>query len=208
MNRGCKMVLNGIKYKRMNTFGFLSIIILSIAFAHFSKADMVEVSGVKFENSYSIEGEKLQLVGAGLLHIGFFFRAYVSAFYMLPGVSSDQWHADTPKCLTIHYFWEIPKEEFGQAGREVLARMYPEEELAKIQAQLKIIDSSYVDIKEGDRYSLDYFPGLGTRLLHNDKPIVTVSGYEFARYYFAIWLGPDPIDNELRDKLLGAIEHL
>ena len=61
----------------------------------------------------------------------------------------------------------------------------------------------YVDVKPGDRYALTYVPGVGTELAFNGKPRGVIEGADFAAAYFAIWLGPQPLDNSLKEKLLG-----
>lgn len=146
----------------------------------------------------------MDLVGAGVLRWKILFRAYASGFYLPPGVAGDQWDQDVAKCLVIHYFWDIPSEKFGPAGETVLKRMYSDEQLNEVRPQLDAIDDAYLDIKEGDRYALAYTPGEGTTLLHNGEPVITLPGAAFARLYFSIWLGEDPVDRRLRDALLGG----
>lgn len=163
-----------------------------------------EIGGVEFAPSFSLVNEDLQLVGAGVLRWKVLFRAYASAFYLPAGVTPGDWPTDVAKCLAIHYFWDIPKEKFGPAGLTVLQRMYPPDQLEAMREPLQRIDQAYVDIREGDRYALAYTPGRGTTLLHNGRPLVTIPGAEFARLYFSIWLGSDPVDKTLRDHLLGG----
>jgi hypothetical protein len=169
-----------------------------------SRSEQVEVGGVAFASSYSLGNEDLRLVGAGVLRWKLLFRAYASAFYLPAEVPPGDWPTDVAKCLTIHYFWDIPREKFGPAGIAVLERMYPPEQLEVMREPLQRIDQAYVDIQEGDRYTLSYIPGQGTTLLHNGQHLVTIPGTEFARLYFSIWLGSDPVDSGLRDRLLGG----
>lgn len=58
--------------------------------------------------------------------------------------------------------------------------------------------------RAGDRGTLTYLPGRGTELTLNGRPLALIEGADFARAYFDIWLGPDPIDAGLRDALLGG----
>ena len=55
----------------------------------------------------------------------------------------------------------------------------------------------------GDRYALSYVPGQGTELTLNGRRLVLVEGADFARVYFAIWLGERPLDDGMRDRLLA-----
>lgn len=170
-----------------------------------SPGPSVAVGDVSFPRSVALGGEVLDLVGAGILRWKILFRAYASAFYLPDTTAPDGWQDDVPKCLTIHYFWDISGEKFGPAGEEVLRRMYSSEELAAIRPQLDALNSAYVDIKEGDRYSLVYTPEGGTTLAHNGQPVITLAGKKFARLYFSVWLGTDPVDATLRDELLGRM---
>ncbi|MDD1633559.1 MAG: chalcone isomerase family protein, partial [Methylococcaceae bacterium] len=62
----------------------------------------------------------------------------------------------------------------------------------------------YRDVKEGDRYALDYAPGKGTTLSLNGSPLGTIEGADFAAAYYAIWLGAKPISDTMRDELTGT----
>ena len=166
--------------------------------------EVLETGGVRFDHSIEQPGGELHLVGAGVLRWKVLFRAYASAFYLPQGIPPDQWDRDVPKRLVIHYFWDIAGDEFGPAGEAVLRRMYSEEQLDPVREQLDALRFAYKDILKGDRYALAYAPGQGTTLLHNDQPVITLPGADFARLYFSVWLGPDPVDRGLRDKLLGG----
>lgn len=62
----------------------------------------------------------------------------------------------------------------------------------------------YEDVKPGDRYALTYIPGRGTELSLNGLRKGVISGADFGRAYYRIWLGEHPIDASLRDQLLSC----
>jgi chalcone isomerase-like protein len=64
-------------------------------------------------------------------------------------------------------------------------------------------NSLYVDVKPGDRYSLTYVPGQGTKLRLNGVERGTIEGADFAAAIFSIWLGAKPMDNKFKRSLLG-----
>jgi acyl-CoA synthetase (AMP-forming)/AMP-acid ligase II len=74
--------------------------------------------------------------------------------------------------------------------------------LARIQSRIERINAAYRDVKPGDRYSLTYLPGRGTELALNGKPLIVIEGADFAAAYFGIWLGREPIDENLKRDLL------
>ena len=69
--------------------------------------------------------------------------------------------------------------------------------------RLEKLHAAYEDVAPGDRYALTYLPGTGTSLSKNGRVIATTPGADFAAAYFSIWLGERPIDDSLRDRLLG-----
>lgn len=163
----------------------------------------VRIAGLSFGDAIVHEGANLQRRGAGLLTY-FFVKAYASALYLPPNVPASAYRSDVPKCLEIAYLVGIDGKDFGPAGEKVLARIHPAARLRALRPQFEALNRAYVDIKEGDRYLLCYAPGKGTTLKYNGRPLVTVPGAEFGSIYYDIWLGPKPVDEDLRDELLGV----
>ena len=74
--------------------------------------------------------------------------------------------------------------------------------LSSLRPHIDRLHTLYQDVKPGDRYSLTYVPGVGTELALNGESKGTIEGADFASAYFAIWLGPKPINPSLRSQLL------
>lgn len=145
----------------------------------------------------------LRLSGAGLFRWKWVFKVYAVAHY-LPADSEVAGPAsDLPRRLEFSYLVDIEGDGFGKAADELLSRNFPPEALAPLRERLDRLHAAYVDVKPGDRYALTYQPGQGTELTHNGRRLALVEGADFARAYFAIWLGEEPIDAGLRDRLLG-----
>ena len=144
----------------------------------------------------------LPLLGAKLFKY-YFWTAYSIALYgpsQARGI--DLILADVPKRLVLVYKRDFEAEDIIKAADKML-RKNPDVDQNKIQNQLDQINKLYVSIKEGESYALEYEPGKGTTLLKNDVALGTVAGAEFAKAYFGIWLSKYPIDESLRDQLLG-----
>jgi hypothetical protein len=163
----------------------------------------VLVGPVAFDAAVEVGGTPLRLAGAGLFRWKWVVKVYAAALYAPPGQAPPDPMADAPRRLELAYLVRIRRADFGRAADELLARNLPAEALAPLRARLDRLHAAYVDVQPGDRYTLTYLPGLGTELAHNGRPLVTVEGVDFARAYFGIWLGADPIDAGLRDQLLG-----
>jgi len=61
----------------------------------------------------------------------------------------------------------------------------------------------FVDLNPGDRYSLSYIPGKGTKFYYNGKLQGVIPGKEFGRSLFAVWIGNKPFCSHLRYEILG-----
>ncbi|MCH2173782.1 chalcone isomerase family protein [Myxococcota bacterium] len=162
-----------------------------------------EIEGVEFAQSAPDGDGELRLRGVALLRYRIVFKAYVAALYLPPRVPSDAVLSDVPKRLEIEYFWSLDAADIARAGREILQRNVTSDEFVRLERDLSQIDAAYRDVKPGDRYALTYLPGLGTRLSLNGESLVLVPGPDFARAYFSIWLGTDPLDQGLKRALLG-----
>jgi hypothetical protein len=163
----------------------------------------VEVEGVAFAETYQVGDIELHLRGSSLLRYLIFIEAYVGAFYMLPQEDATQALGRTPRRLELEYFHAISASEFAEATRQKIADNVTAATLATISDRLEEFNNFYQDVQPGDRYALTYQPGKGTELSLNDTPLGRIEGDDFAAAVFAIWLGPDPIDTDFRDALLG-----
>ena len=178
-----------------------------IALATAQPAGAAEIEGVQFADQVRSRDVALQLRCVGLLRYRLFIKAYVAALYLGDGAATDDVLADVPKRLELNYFWSIAAADFGRAGDEILKRNVDEGTFATLRPRLARINAWYRDVKPGDRYSLTYLPGVGTQLALNGSEIGVIDGADFAKAYFQIWLGDDPIDAKLREQLLGCDRH-
>jgi hypothetical protein len=169
-----------------------------------STASTVRVEDAAFPRQVALGGESLPLAGAGLFRWKWFVKVYAAAWYVGGGADPGDLEADVPRRLEVSYLVPIEGPGFGRAARELLRDAFPPEVLAPLEARLSKLEQAYVDVKPGDRYALTYLPGRGLELALNGKPLAVVEGADFARVYYAIWLGHRPIDRGLRAALLGG----
>ncbi|MFN8545516.1 MAG: DUF2878 family protein [Candidatus Binatia bacterium] len=163
-----------------------------------------EIEGVRFADQVRSHDVTMQLRCVGLLRYKVFIKAYVAALYLGDGAVADDVFADVPKRLELSYFWSIKGADFGRAGDEILKRNVDERTLTTLRPRLERINGWYRDVKPGDRYALTYLPGVGTQLALNGNEVGVIDGADFAKAYFRIWLGDEPIDARLRAQLLDC----
>ena len=165
-----------------------------------------QISGVRFDEQIVVDGKLFKLENLGLLRYKMIFKGYVAALYLGDECSVKDVFDDIPKRIELSYFWSISAEDLVMSSEKVLWRNVSELQLAKLRSRVKKLHQAYQDVKPKDRYALTYIPGKGTEMTLNTKSVITIKGADFARAYFAIWLGKQPLDKGLRDTLLGAVK--
>lgn len=94
-------------------------------------------------------------------------------------------------------------EQFTESGGPLLLKNASADELVQVRVKIDAINNMYQDVKKGERYSLTYIPGKGTELALNTEVLGRIEGYDFAAVYYRIWLGDNPVDDDLKDMLLN-----
>jgi hypothetical protein len=134
----------------------------------------------------------------------FFFELYEAGLFAgdkaRPG---DVLNAEEAFHLQFRYLRDIEKEIILKSADRMLERNLSKEERTSIAERVDRINQAYTGVKSGDTSSLTYRPGEGTTLTINGKQIVTIEGQDFARLYFQIWLGEQPISESMKQNLLG-----
>ena len=137
-----------------------------------------------------------------------FFKLYDAALYAPnKATKQDILNAKTSFSLQFRYLREIDKSIILESSAKMLERNLNNAKRDRIQERVNRINAAYRSVKKGDSSSLTYVPGKGTTLRINQKPVVTITGQDFALDYFSIWLGEKPISEPLRDHLLGLKKH-
>ena len=160
------------------------------------------VEGVTFRREVRAGDSELALRGCGLLRYMVFIKAYVAAFYLPENTRSEDALGDVPKHLEIEYFHDITAQDFAKATTSSISRNLSLTTFQRLKPKIDEFNALYRDVKAGDRYALTYVPGKGTTLLWNGQPLGTVSGVDFAAGLFGIWVGPNPLDTDLKRLLL------
>lgn len=167
----------------------------------------VEQSGAVFERSVISNDQPLQLTGTGIARYRVFFTVYAAGLYLPANTPATAvLAADTPRRLEIEYFHTISADDIILAATTKLQDQLNEAELARLTPKIEQFHALYEGVEAGDRYRMDYQPGLGTELSFNGESVGRVAGSDFAAAYFGIWLdAQDPLSKSLRTDLLANI---
>ena len=149
-----------------------------------------------------IEDATLAKVGEGTFR-WMLIKVYHGELYLDANQPTADPLSDVSKQLKISYAISLSDEDFRNSGNKILSRNLDPAEWDAIQERLQQLNAAYRNVEPGDAYTLTYIPGQGTTLALNEIPLVTIPGEDFARAYFSIWLGQDPVKASLRRDLLG-----
>ena len=162
--------------------------------------------GLTVSTAHSSTIENMQLHGTGQAYYLKFIKVYSAALYTEQAASEEEIiQGAVSKCLLLEYEVSLKQKDFIKAANTVLDRQFSAEQLKIIQNEIDLLHAGYVDVVDGDQYTLCYDRQEGsTTLSHNDQEVVRILSKPFAEVYFGIWLGnQSPLDDTLRDNLLA-----
>jgi hypothetical protein len=186
-------------------------ILIAILFSSMlNLAQAAEVAGVTFaERIDGPTGAKLVLNGAGL-RTRVFFKVYAMGLYLgaRKGSADAVLALAGPKRITIHMLRDVDADTFSEALVDGLRANHGEAQmqaLAPQVAQLVAIMAEIKEAKEGMAIALDEVPGKSVVVRINGAPAgKPIAGEGFYRALLRIWLGPSPVQDDLKAALLGA----
>ena len=173
-----------------------------------ASAAVVDVAGVKLDDTIELRGAKLALNGAGVRYKAV-FKVYTAGLYLnkKAGTPEEVMAATGPKRLSITMLREIDSAELGKLFTRGVEDNSPKGEMSRLIPGLIRMGQIFSDQKKllpGEVFTIEWLPGVGT--------VITVKGKvqgepfkepEFFNALMRIWLGPNPADWKLKDALLG-----
>jgi hypothetical protein len=164
----------------------------------------LEVGGVKLPDTVSVEGKTLKLNGAGIRK-KLIVKVYVAALYVeTPSKDAATLVSSTQvKSMRLHMLRDVegPKisgaivEGFENNSSAALPQLKPRlDQLAKL----------IPDVKQGDEIDLTFVPDKGTQVSVRGTATGTIEGRDFADALFSVWLGPNPVQADLKQALTGS----
>lgn len=164
----------------------------------------LDVAGVKLPDTVTVDGKTLKLNGAGVRKKAF-FKVYVAGLYVeTPSkdaaalVSSNQ-----SKSMRLHMLRNVEGPKISGAiadGFELNSKAA----LPQLKARLDQLAKLIPDVKEGEEIALTWVPDKGTEVAVRGTTAGTIEGRDFADALFAVWLGPTPVQDDLKRALVGG----
>ena len=184
--------------KKLTLFLLLTLGFVSIPFAQTKK-----YHGVSFFTELKLGDDNLVLNGAGLRE-KYWMDLYVAALYV-PKKTNEAGkviYNDTEMAIHIKIISNsVTRERFIESVNEGFANTSHGK--ATKEDIKKFVGFFNEAIKEGDKINLDYLPGKGVRVTKNGSLKGTIPGLEFKKALFSIWLGTPPVQENLKNEMLG-----
>ncbi len=177
---------------------------LSLALLLPTLAATSEVAGVRLPETATADGKTLKLNGAGLRK-KLMFKVYVAALYV-ENPSKDAaavLSATEIKSMRLHILRSLKGSQVTDAISEGFERN-SKDQIPKLKPRLDKLGTMIPDVVEGDEIALTWIPDKGTNVTVRGTDRGMIEGRDFADALFAVWLGPNPVQDDLKKALLGA----
>ncbi|HXE51304.1 MAG TPA: chalcone isomerase family protein [Ramlibacter sp.] len=168
----------------------------------------VTVSGVKYEETTDLRGNKLQLNGAGVRYKAI-FKVYAAGLYLPKKAQTTEEVLAMPgaKRMSITMLRDIDSAELGKLFSRGMEDNMDKQSFSKLIPGVMRMSQLFTDCKKlsaGDSFLIEWIPGTGTlisvKCSNSTEPFKEP---EFFNALLRIWLGPNPADWKLKDALLG-----
>jgi chalcone isomerase-like protein len=163
-----------------------------------------EVAGVSLPETTTVDGKTLKLNGTGL-RTKMVFKVYVAGLYLeTPSkdaasvISSDQ-----VKRIQLSVLRSLSTAQINEAINEGFEKNSGAQ-MGALKPRLDRLNAMIPNVEKGDQILLTYVPGKGTMVSAKNAEKGVIEGKDFADALFAVWLGPSPVQADLKAALLGG----
>lgn len=180
----------------------VSILIFIALFARTAAAG--ERAGVTMADAITVEGKPLVLNGMGIRKATILrIKAYVAGLYLerRSRSAAEIVRSEQVKRLDVVMLRDVDRDDAVDAWRTGLKKNGAD--MAKLKTRFDQLAGWISDLAEHDTLSFLYVPGSGITMFVKGQRKGTITGVDFASAMFSIWLGSDPVDESLKDGLLG-----
>lgn len=178
----------------------LSILVPATALA-------LTVEGTRYEDTATVEGKTLKLVGAGLRE-KWFFDVYTMGVYTESGTCDPVKliKADEVKYLRLNMHRDVSAEKMSSTIGESFEEHMPKNASSELKQQRKTFESYFKnECKEGNVIEFIYVPGKGTIMKQNGKTMGPVlAGKAFQEVLWDIYFGKDTCCDDLVEDIIES----
>lgn len=185
----------------------LAILMLALSLP----AIALEVGDIKFDDKAKVGAGDTVINGAGLRKV-LFIKGYAMALYspQKAATTADVLAAKGAKRIRIVLLRDASGETFADALASGIHKNHSEAEIGPMNTRIETFKALMIgigNVAKGAIVHLDWLPEIGggaTRLTVNgEKKGEDIAGEDFYRALLKIWLGDKPIQEDLKEHLLG-----
>jgi len=162
------------------------------------------VDGVKVPDTVTVGAKTLKLNGAGVRK-KMIVRVYVCALYLennskdAAGIIAS---GDT-KSMRLRMLRAVEGSKISGAISEGFENNSASS-MSVLRPRLEKLAKLIPDVKEGDEIALTWIPDQGTVVNVRGRDNGTIEGRDFADALFSVWLGANPVQDDLKAALLAG----
>jgi len=177
--------------------------VLLIALGMVPSAYAATLAGVSFPDQTTVADKTVVLNGLGVRTATMLkVKVYVIGLYLESKSSDPQSIIESGgnKRIAMHFVHDVSADKLRGGWTEGFQDNTAD--VAGIADEIDKFNASMRDVKSGDSIVLD-FAGDSVDVLVNDTRIDSIAGKAFQQALLAIWLGPKPPNEELKQGILG-----
>lgn len=190
----------------------LMLIALLAFLAPMAQAEDVEIKGQKFPSSITVQadGGDVTLNATGkALRKKYFFKVYVAVAYVADSVEFGDdagaaiVAAAAPKQVHLRMLRDVESEKITSSINEALDKCATGD-LSALTAEREQFLGIFGDgeLMKGENLRFTYYPGTGLTISRDEADLGTIAGEAFAKAFFEIYFGPNPVDGDMKNNLL------
>lgn len=172
-----------------------------------------ETEGVIVPRTIEFQKRPLQLNGFGT-RSKMWVDVYVQALYLTNLTQDAQYilESDTEMAVRLQILSNlVSSKKLSKSLNKGMEKSVGEENMKQFESQILLLESllSSEDTKKDDAFNLIYNPiDTSIWVYKNDKFEGKIPGFEFKKAFFGIWLSNNPVDEDLKNDLLGKYNKL
>lgn len=178
---------------------FVAVLTLQTATAQ------TQVGEVTLPNSVNFSSQDLTLNGAGIRKKAW-FKLYSAGLYLTnkSGDANSIINADETMAIKLQITSSMVSSKKMKSAVNDGFDAAMNGDTSSLSSEIeKFIGFFNEEIVEGTVFDITYQKGKGAVIYRNGKEKGVITGMKFKKALFAIWLGSDPADDDLKEGLLG-----
>lgn len=163
-----------------------------------------EAAGVKMPDTITVEGKTLKLNGIGLRK-KLMFKVYVAGLYVETPTNAPEAiiSSDQVKQVRLHILRNLKASQVTEAIEEGFEKN-SKAQMGALKDRLAKFSAMFSDVSEGDAILMTYVPGKGSSVSIKGAEKGIVEGKDFSDALFSVWLGPSPVQEDLKKALVSG----